>query len=277
MIEAPRLQLADGHALPAIGLGTLKLLGVDGIASMIAATGIGYRLLDTALNYKNEREVGEAVRGCGLRRDEVIVTSKLPGRFHGYDETMRGFDETMSNLGLDALDLYLIHWPNPSVDKYVDSWRAMVALRDAGRIRSIGTSNFTPEHIKRVQDATGATPVVNQIELHPYFPQEAQRHFHRENGIVTESWSPLARGNELLAEPVIMGIAGAHGKSPAQVVLRWHTQLDSIPIPKASGLERQRENIDIFDFTLTEQEVARISGLERGRLWDFDPNTHEEL
>jgi 2,5-diketo-D-gluconate reductase A len=153
----------------------------------------------------------------------------------------------------------------------------LVELRDAGRIRSVGTSNFTPEHIKRIQDATGVSPAVNQIEMHPYFPQGTLRGFHRDNGIVTESWSPLARGNELFTEPVVVEIANARRKSPAQVILRWHTQLGSIPIPKASGLERQRENIDIFDFVLTDDEIGRISSLERGRLWDADPNTHEEF
>lgn len=277
MMSIPAVQLADGHAIPALGLGTYKLRGPEGVDTIRASIDAGYRLVDTALNYENEREVGEAIRTADVPRDDLIVTSKLPGRFHGYDETMRGFDETMRNLGIDTLDLFLIHWPNPLRGKFVDTWRAMIALRDAGRIRSIGTSNFTARHLSRLHAETGEFPVVNQVELHPYFPQEQQRRFHRDNGIVTEAWSPLARAGDLFAERVIGEIAAAHEVSPAQVVLRWHTQIGSIPIPKTSSPDRARENADLWGFALHDDEVARITGLRRGRLWDGDPETHEEF
>ena len=242
-----------------------------------AAIASGYRLLDTALNYGNEDAVGRAVRDADVPRDELVVTSKLPGRHHGYDEAHRSIDETLANLGLDHVDLYLIHWPNPSVDRFVETWKAFVDLRDSGKVRSIGVSNFTPEHLDRIIDATGVAPAVNQVELHPYFPQASLRAFHAERGIVTESWSPLAKQSELLTEQPVTDAAAAHGVSPGQVVLRWHTQLDAVPVPKSGDVDRQRENLDVFGFTLTDDQVAAISGLERGRLWDGDPDTHEEM
>jgi diketogulonate reductase-like aldo/keto reductase len=243
---------------------------------MVAAVGNGYRILDSAVNYENETEVGEAVRRSGIR-DELIVTTKVPGRDHGFDETIRSAQGSLERLGLDRIDLYLIHWPNPSVDKYVDTFRAMIALRDEGKVGSVGVSNFTEAMLTRLVDETGVTPAVNQVELHPYFPQDKLRAFHAGLGIRTESWSPLARRTELLGEQVIGDIAAAHGVTPTQAVLRWHTQLSSTPIPKSADPARQIENADVFGFTLTDAEVAAISGLERGRLWDGDPDTHEEM
>ncbi|MCR2799957.1 aldo/keto reductase [Microbacterium sp. zg-Y818] len=276
MITIPTVSLNDGTDFPELGLGTYNLRGDDGVEAMVAAIDSGYRLLDSAVNYQNEAEVGEAVRRSGIR-DELIVTTKLPGRDHGYEKTLVSAAGSLDRLGLDRIDLYLIHWPNPSVDEYVDSWRAMIELRERGTVRSIGVSNFTRAMLERLVEETGVVPAVNQVELHPYFPQSELRAFHESRGIRTESWSPLARRSELLAEPVLAEIAAAHGVTPTQAVLRWHTQLGSTPIPKSASAERQRENADVFGFALTDDEIALLSGLERGRLWDGDPDTHEEM
>lgn len=273
--------LNDGTAFPEVGLGTYKLRDEEGIDAIVAAISSGYRLLDSAVNYENEAEVGAAVRRAGdelgVARDELIVTTKLPGRDHGYDSTMGSAQRSLATLGLDRIDLYLIHWPNPSVGKYLETWQAMIALREGGLVRSVGVSNFTEAMLTRLIDETGVTPAVNQVELHPYFPQNDLRAFHREHGIRTESWSPLARRSELLSEPVIGEIASELGVSPTQVVVRWHVQLGSTPIPKSADPQRQVENADVFGFTLTDEQVAAISALERGRLWDGDPDTHEEM
>ncbi|MDP9738055.1 aldo/keto reductase [Curtobacterium sp. 260] len=276
-VGAPTIELNDGHRFSELGLGTYGLNGDEGTAAVGAAITSGYRLLDTALNYGNEDAVGRAVRESEVDREDLVVTSKLPGRHHGYDEAHRSIDETLGNLGLARVDLYLIHWPNPSVGKFVDTWKAFVDLRDSGKVRSIGVSNFTPEHLKAIIDATGVAPAVNQVELHPYFPQAELRKVHDEYGIVTESWSPLAKQSELLTEQPVLDAAAAHGVTPGQVVLRWHVQLGAVPVPKSGDAERQRENLDVFGFALTDDEVRAISGLERGRLWDGDPDTHEEM
>ncbi|QRY40151.1 aldo/keto reductase [Microbacterium hominis] len=276
MVTIPTVSLNDGTAFPELGFGTYTLRGDDGVAAIEAAIGAGYRLLDSAVNYQNEVEVGEAVRRSGIR-DELIVTTKVPGREHGYEETVRSAHGSLERLGLDRIDLYLIHWPNPSVDRYVETFRAMIDLRRDGKVGSIGVSNFTAAMLTRLIDETGVTPAVNQVEMHPYFPQDALRAFHAAHGIRTESWSPLARRSELLSEQVVADVAAAHGVSPTQAVLRWHTQLGSTPIPKSATPARQVENADVFGFTLTDAEIRAISGLERGRLWDGDPETHEEM
>ena len=273
----PTVRLNDGTSFPELGFGTYQLRGEEGTAAIVSAIHAGYRLLDSAVNYENEREVGAAVRESGVDRDELIVTTKVPGRDHGYRETIASARGSLDRLGLDRIDLLLIHWPNPRVGKYVDTFRAMVELREQGLVGSVGVSNFTEDMILELFDETGVVPSVNQVELHPYFPQAALRAFHAANGIRTESWSPLARRSELLNEPVIAEVAAAHGVSPTQAVLRWHVQLDSTPIPKSADPQRQRENADIFGFALTAEEMAAISGLERGRLRDFDPNHHEEM
>ena len=273
----PDLQLNDGTTLPAIGLGTYGLRGPEGVASISNGIASGYRLLDTALNYRNEAEVGEAVRTCGLDRSELFVTTKLPGRHHGYEETLASFEESRTNLGLDSVDLYLIHWPLPRVGKYLQSWKAMIELRNRGDVRSIGVSNFPPRLLQELVDETGVAPVVNQVELHPYFPQGELRAFHAQHGIVTESWSPLARRRNVAGERVVQDIAAAHAVTPIQVVLRWHIQLGALPIPKSGDAERQRTNLDVFGFMLSDREVEAISALEDDRLWGADPETHEEF
>jgi 2,5-diketo-D-gluconate reductase A len=268
-----------GLDLPAVGFGTYPLRGQRAVESVAGALRAGYRLIDTAVNYENEDAVGRGVAESGVDRSDVIVTTKLPGRDHGYDATLRSFEGSSRRLGSEVIDLYLIHWPNPSVGRFVDAWRAMVQLQRDGRTRAIGTSNFTAEHIDRVADATGVLPAVNQIEMHPYFPQLELRTFHREHDIVTEAWSPLGKGSALLDEPVVRSAASRSGVTPAQVVLRWHVQLGSVPIPKSADPERRRENLDLFGFELTDQEVDEITALGRadGRLFGGDPAVHEEM
>ena len=277
MPQIPTVTLNDGSPFPQLGLGTYNLRGDDGIAAIVAAIESGYRLLDTAVNYENEREVGEAMRRSGLDRDELIVTSKIPGRHHGREEAVASIEASLRELGLERIDLQLIHWPNPSVAKQVETWQGMIDARERGLVRSIGVSNFTEPMLTELIEQTGVTPAVNQVELHPYFPQTALRAFHAEHGIRTESWSPLARRSELLTEQIIHELAVVHDVSPTQVVLRWHVELESTPIPKSADADRQRENADVFGFSLPEAHVAAISALERGRLWGADPDTHEEM
>ena len=276
-MTAPVYALRDGNSIPALGLGTYGLDDKAGVAAIVAAIDEGYRLLDTAYNYGNEQVVAEAIRKSGVDRSDLMVTTKLPGRHHGFDETLASFEQSRSRLDLDWVDLYLIHWPNPRIDKYVDSWRAMIKLLERGVVRSIGVSNFTEPMIERLIDETGVVPVVNQVELHPYFPQAPLRAFHAEHGIRTESWSPLAKRSQLLAEPVVTELAAGHGVTPAQIVLRWHVELGAVPIPKSADAARRRENLDVFGFALAPDQVAALSALERGRLWGGDPDTHEEM
>ena len=275
----PTHALNDGSTLPAIGFGTYPLKGADGVTAIRGAIESGYRLIDTAVNYENEREVGEAIRSSGVPREELEVTSKLPGRDHGYDDAVASVHGSLERLGLTYLDLYLIHWPNPSRDRYVDAWRALVDLREQGLVRSIGVSNFTAEHLRRVIDATGVTPAVNQIELHPYFTQARMRAVNEGLGIRTEAWSPLGKRQAPFAEPAVAAAAERHGVAPGQVILRWHVQLGSIPIPKSATPERQRQNLDVFGFELSADELAAITSLGRpdGRLFGGDPDTHEEM
>ena len=273
----PTLQLNDGKTLPVIGLGTYGLKGPEGVGSISHGIAAGYRLLDTALNYGNEREVGEAVRASGLDRGELFVTTKLPGRHHGYEETLQSFEESRANLGLDTVDLYLIHWPLPRVGRYLQSWQAMIELRDRGDVRSIGVSNFTPRLLQELIEKTGVAPAVNQVELHPYFPQTELRASSARHGIVTESWSPLAKRRDVASESVVQQVAAAHGVTPMQAVLRWHIEIGALPIPKSRDAQRQRTNLDVFGFSLTAEEIDAISGLEDDRLWGGDPETHEEF
>lgn len=275
----PTHLLNDGHRLPAIGLGTYPLRGADGIAAMVSALEAGYRLIDSAVNYENEVEVGVAVRASGLDREDILVTTKVPGRFHAKDLAIRSVEDSLSRMRLDVLDLVLIHWPNPSRGLYVEAWEALVECRDRGLVRSIGVSNFTEEHLDRIIEATGVTPAVNQVEIHPRFSQEQMVAAHERLGIVTESWSPLGKGTvDLTAEPIAEA-SREHGVTPAQVVLRWHIERGLLPLPKSASPQRQRENLDIFGFELSPAQVQAISsmGVADGRRFDGDPDVHEEM
>jgi len=277
--EIPRYALSDGTTLPAIGFGTYPLKGDEGARAVASAIDAGYRLIDTAVNYANEDAVGRGIAASALPREQVQVTTKLPGRDHGYDQTLASFERSCRALGVDYLDLYLIHWPNPSVGKFVDSWRAMIQLQEQGKVRSIGVSNFTPEFLSRLQGETGVLPAVNQVELHPFFPQVELLAFHEQHGIRTEAWSPLGKRAPIREESVIVEAARTHGVTEAQVILRWQVERGVLPIPKTASAQRQRENIDVFGFQLSADEVAAITALgrEAGRLFGGDPNTHEEM
>ncbi|MBZ9535065.1 aldo/keto reductase [Cytobacillus oceanisediminis] len=275
----PQITLNDGLVIPAIGLGTYNLRGASGVQAITSAIDTGYRLLDSAFNYENEGALGEAVRRSTVSREQLFITSKLPGRHHQYDKALYTIQESLYRTKLDYYDLFLIHWPNPKTDLYVEAWQALIDAKKWGLIRSIGVCNFLPEHLERLKKETGVLPSINQVELHPFFSQKEQLAYDKENGIVTESWSPLGRANNVLENETIQQIAEAHGKSISQVILRWHTQLGALPIPKSSSPQRQRENIEIFDFTLTEEEMNKISSLTRadGRIADQDPAVYEEF
>jgi len=279
MAQTPTYVLNDGSAIPAVGFGTYPLKGGDGTAAILSALEAGYRLIDTAVNYENEAEVGEAVRRSGLPRDQVLVTSKVPGRHHAYDDAIASVHGSLDRLGLDHLDLQLIHWPNPSRDLYVEAWRALVRLQQDGLVRSIGVSNFTEAHLARIIEDTGVTPAVNQVELHPRFPQSRMRAVHERLGIRTEAWSPMGKRRAPLEEAAVTTAAATHDVSPGQVILRWHVQIGSLPIPKSADPRRQAENLDIFGFELSPDEMEAISALaeDDGRLFGGDPDTHEEM
>lgn len=275
----PEITLNDGLVLPTIGFGTYKLKGNEGANAIKSAIDVGYRLIDSAYNYENEGTVGEAVRRSSVPRQELIITSKLPGRYHTYDKAVTTIQESLYRANLDYYDLYLIHWPNPKQDHYVEAWQALIDAKKWGFIRSIGVCNFLPEHIERLEKETGVLPSINQIELHPFFNQELQRTFHQEKNIITESWSPIARANLLLENETIKQIAKQHNKTVSQVILRWHIQLGAIPIPKSASPIRQLENISIFDFSLDDAEMKRINELTQpdGRMKNQDPATYEEF
>lgn len=275
----PTRTLNDGREIPAIGLGSYGLRGDEGVTAMVAALETGYRLIDTAVNYGNEREVGEAIRRSGVPRDEIVVCSKIPGRDHRYDDAIRSTRDSLGRLGLDRIDLHLIHWPNPSRGLYPEAWRALVDLRLDGLVTGIGVCNFTRAHLERIIDDSGVTPAVNQIELHPAFPQVEMRAVNERLGILTEAWSPLGKREAPFAAAAVIEAAERYDVQPAQVVLRWQLQLGTVPIPKSADPARQRANLDVFGFSLTEDEVAAISALSRpdGRLFGGDPDSHEEM
>lgn len=275
----PDLELNDGTQLPALGFGTYKLNGRAGVETMVRAMHNGYRLLDSAFNYENEGAVGEAVTASSLPRDTIRVTSKLPGRRHRYDEARATIEESLFRTGLDHLDIYLIHWPNPKTGLYVEAWQALVDAQKAGLIRTIGVCNFLPEHLERIIEATGVTPAINQVEFHPYFPQARQLAFDGSKGIVTEAWSPLGRANDIIHDATIGEIAERHGKSIPQIILRWHVQQGAVPLPKATSDARQIENRSVFDFELSQADMDTVATLARadGRLADQDPARYEEF
>jgi 2,5-diketo-D-gluconate reductase A len=277
--DIPRYTLNDDQTVPVIGFGTYPLRGDDGVEAMVHALQAGYRLLDSAVNYGNEEEVGEAVRRSGLAREDVQVATKIPGRHHEYDQAIGSVEESLRHMRFDYLDLVLIHWPNPRVGKYVEAWRALVDLRKRGLVRSIGVSNFTEQHLRAVIDDTGVTPAVNQVELHPYFPQQQMLRVNADLGIQTESWSPLGKRSAPFAEPPVAQAAQRYDVTPAQVILRWQLQRGSLPLPKSATPQRQRQNLDVFGFELTDAEVEAITALARrdGRLFGGDPDTHEEM
>ncbi|MFD5428199.1 aldo/keto reductase [Streptomyces sp. NPDC127084] len=269
-------RLRDGMTLPAIGLGTYPLDDDEAERVVAGALEAGYRLIDTAMTYGNETGVGRAIAHSGIAREEIFVTTKLPGRDHGYEQALASFEGSRRRLGLDFVDLYLIHWPLPRLNQYVKCWQALIRLHEESVTRSIGVSNFTVEHIQRLESQTGVLPSVNQIEMHPALPQRELRAFHETKGIRTQSWRPLGQGGTLLADPEVVGIAARHDVTPAQAVLRWQTQLGSVPIPKSADPRRQRENLDIFGFELTDDELSRISARSPHRIGG-DPDDHEEF
>lgn len=276
----PEITLNDGLTLPVIGLGTYTLKGNEGANAIQSAIDSGYRLIDSAYNYENEGTVGAALRRSSVPRDQLRITSKLPGRYQEYDKAVATIQESLYRANLDYYDLYLIHWPNPKQGHYVEAWQALIDAKKWGLIRSIGVCNFLPEHIDTLVKETGVKPSVNQIELHPYFNQAEQRKYHDENDIKTQSWSPLGRQmNDVLQNDNLQRIAEEHSKTISQVILRWHYQLGAVSIPKSSSRVRQLENISIFDFSLDEAEMGMISGLTRpnGRLKNQDPAVYEEF
>ena len=275
----PEVALNDGTNLPVTGLGTYGLWGNAGANAVSSAINAGYRLIDTAYNYENEGAVGEGIRRSGVSREELWVTSKLPGRYHNYEKALVAIQESLYRSNLDYFDLYVIHWPLPKQDLYVEAWQALIDAKKWGLVRSIGVSNFLPEHLERIMQETGVTPSLNQVELHPFFNQEEQRRVNAEHNIHTQSWSPLARAADILSNETMHKIAKTHNKTIPQVVLRWQYQIGSISIPRSTSPQRQRDNLAIFDFELSEAEMTAIAKLSRpdGRLFDQDPATYEEF
>jgi 2,5-diketo-D-gluconate reductase A len=275
----PTLALNTGASIPQLGLGTARVTDQDGIRRIVRdAIGVGYRHIDTAAKYENEVGVGRGLADSGVDRGDLFVTTKLRGAEQGAGSTREALARSLDRLGLEYVDLYLIHWPLPRLDRYVESWTVLEQLQAEGVTRAIGVSNFLPEHLDRLARHSATVPAVNQIEMHPQFPQLQARADHDRRGIVTVAWSPLANANELLHSPALAEIGQRHGKSPVQVVLRWHLQQGVVAIPKASHIDRLRANLDVFDFALDEHELQQIAGLETGRrVNDQDPRTWEEF
>jgi 2,5-diketo-D-gluconate reductase A len=274
MATVPTVALNNDVDIPQLGFGVWQVPS-DGTATAVrTALDAGYRSIDTAAAYRNEAGVGEAIRSSGLARQDLFVTTKLWNSDQGYDPALRAFDASLSELGLDYVDLYLIHWPLPRRDNYVDTWRALEKLHADGRVRAIGVSNFQMPHLRRLLDETEIVPAVNQVELHPNLQQAALREFHTEHGIVTEAWSPLAQG-ALLSDETVTSLAAKYGKNPARIVLRWHLQLGNVVIPKSVTPSRIAENIDVFDFELADDDMTVISELDIGTRVGPDPDTFD--
>ncbi|KQV77549.1 oxidoreductase [Nocardioides sp. Root122] len=272
-MTVPNIQLHDGTSIPQLGFGVFQVPPPETAATVAQALEVGYRHIDTAQMYGNEAGVGEAIRESGLDRDDLYVTTKLNNSFHRPDDARREIDASLERLGLDQVDLFLIHWPLPTQydGDFVQTWRALIEAQEAGKARSIGVSNFQPAHLERIIEETGVVPVVNQVEVHPFFTNEAVRAADEKHGVLTEAWSPIAKG-AVTDDATIGGIASAVGRTPAQVTLRWHIQRGDIVFPKSMKAERMRENLEIFDFDLTEDQVAAISGLDRGEEGRTGPN-----
>ncbi|GLU45853.1 aldo/keto reductase [Nocardiopsis ansamitocini] len=271
MTTVPEVTLNNGVRIPQLGFGVWQVDNDDVVAPVRTAIETGYRSIDTAAAYRNEAGVGQAIRESGVAREELFVTSKLLNDEQGYDSTLRAFDATLDALKLDRLDLYLIHWPLPAKDRYVETWKAIERLYAEGRVRAIGVSNFKEAHLERLSNEGGITPVLNQIELHPVLTQEPLRRFHARHGIATEAWSPLGQG-KLLDDPTVATIALEHGVSAAQVILRWHLQIGNVVIPKSVTPERIRSNFDVFGFELSAEQVNTLSGLNENRRFGSDPD-----
>jgi 2,5-diketo-D-gluconate reductase A len=273
MPDVPVISLNNGTRLPQLGFGVFRVGDAEAVGVVGTALQEGYRSVDSAAGYENERGVGEAIARSGLPRGEVFVTTKLTNHAHGFDRALRAFDGSLELLGLDYVDLYLIHWPRPHHDLYVETWRALEKIYAGGRAKAIGVSNFQIPHLQRLLDETDIVPAVNQIELHPYLTQPELRAFHADHGIVTEAWSPLAKGGRLLADPVVTTIAEKYARTPAQIVLRWHIQLGNMVIPKSVTASRISENIDVFGFELAHDDVDAIADLNTGHRTGPDPDT----
>ena len=275
MTFAPLVQMNDGRSIPVIGFGVWQVPDDVVIDATVKALEVGYRHIDTACVYENERGVGEALRRSGLDRDEVFITTKVWNTDQGYEQTLRAFDTSVGLLGIDEVDLYLVHWPTPARDLYLETWQALIRLREEGRARSIGVSNFHESHLRRIIDETGVIPAMNQIELHPWLPQTRLRDVDARLGIKTEAWSPLGSG-QLIDDSVIGEIAAKHGKSSAQVMIRWSLQLGNIVLPKSVTPARIEQNIDVFDFELDDADMAAIASLDSGRRTGPNPDDFNE-
>lgn len=276
MAEVPQIKLNDGRSIPQLGLGVWQVEPEDTARVVSDALNVGYRHIDTAEGYSNEEGVGQAIAQSGIDRAQLFITSKLRNGGHSRDAVLKNFDDTMSKLGLDVLDLFLIHWPVPAQDKYVEAWKAFAELRGQGRVRSIGVSNFNHDHLERIIGETGVVPAVNQIELHPYFQQRDKRAFHKEKGIAIECYSPLGSG-AVIKDETIAAIGRRYGKSVAQVIIRWHLDQGLIVFPKTTRKERMEDNFDVFDFALSDDDRKAINGLDKpdGRVGN-DPVTNND-
>lgn len=277
MSPFPSLPLNDGHRIPQLGLGIWQVPDVDVPRAVGTAFDLGYRHIDGAAAYGNEDGLGRAIHASGLPRTDLFITTKLRNPDQGRAEALKALDASLAKLRLDYLDLYLIHWPCPRHDRFIDSWKALIEARDAGKVRSIGVSNFRAEDINRIVDATGVVPAVNQIELHPLLQQVELGAYGAARGIVTEAWSPLAHGGELLADPLLHAIADKHAKTAAQVILRWHVQAGRVVFPKSVTPARIAENAAIFDFTLDARDMAKIATLDAGTRLGPDPADYEDM
>lgn len=273
MVDQPTVTLNNGIAIPQLGFGVFQVPNSETTAAVTAAFEAGYRAIDTAAMYGNEQGVGKAIAESGIPRKDLFITTKLNNDAHGTDAALRAFETSQDRLGLEYVDLYLIHWPLPAQDRYVDTWRAFEKLQRDGVVRTIGVSNFQPAHLQRLFDETEVVPAINQVELHPYLTHVRLRQFHDEHGIATEAWSPLAKGGRLLSDPIVTSLAEKYGKTPAQIVIRWHLQLGNVVIPKSVTPSRIKENIDVFDFELADDDMAPISELNRDERTGPNPDT----